>query len=82
MEGLSTLFGDDIVEPTLLEPEEPQPKAGTTILTKVQERIYEAQINMYVKEVSSLRSATRALYYIAWGQCSALMQNRLELDKD
>ena len=34
---------------------------------------------MYIKEERSLWSAVLALYNITWGQCSSMIQNRLEL---
>ena len=78
MNMLSCLFDDNIIAPEVLEPDEPEVKSGKDELTKAQVSIYNVRINLFIKEERSLRSATMALYNVTWGQCSPMMQNRLE----
>ena len=78
MDMLSCLFNDNISPLEVEEPIEPEIKKGDTTITKAQNSIYNARINMYIKEERSLRSAVVSLYNIMWGHCSPMMQNRLE----
>lgn len=75
---MESLFGDDIRTPVIQEPEEPKIRKGNTAITKSQEKIYDAKIAAFVKEEKSMEDSLTALYNITWGQCSAMMQNRLE----
>ena len=76
--AMESLFGDDIKKTELKEPNEPTPKSGTKEVTKTQMKIYEAKITAYVKDEKSLEDSLTALFNITWGQCSAMMKNRLE----
>ena len=76
--AMETLFGDEITKPEINEPNEPKVKTGEKTLTKSQEKIYDAKISAYVKEEKSLEDSLTAIFNIIWGQCSAMMQNRLE----
>ena len=78
MDMLSCLFNDDITEPKVAEPDEPKEKKGKAELTKAQISIYNARINLFIKEERSLRSATVVFYNMTWGQCSTMMQNQLK----
>ena len=75
---MESLFGTDITTPVIEEPKEPEVKKGNTVLTKAQEKIYDAKIALYIKEEKSMNDALTALFNITWGQCSLMMQNRLE----
>ena len=79
---MEPLFGDEIKMPKIAEPEEPTIKLGEKTLSKTQEKIYDAKISAYVKEEKSLDDSMSALLNIIWGQCSAMMQNRLESVSD
>ena len=73
MDMLSCLFDANISEPEVLEPDEPKVKKGKEDLTKAQVSIYNARINLFIKEERSMESATVALYNVIWGQCSPMM---------
>ena len=75
---MESLFGDDIKTPEINEPSKPKPKAGNKELTKKQEKIYDAKISAFVKEEKSMEDSLTVMYNITRGQCSAMMQNRLE----
>jgi len=75
---IKSLFGDDIKTPEIKEPNESNPKAGNKELTKTQKKIHYAKIPAFVKEEKSMEDSLTAMYNITWGQCSAIMQNRLE----
>jgi len=75
---MECLFGDEIKNPQIGEPDEPKPKEGKKELTETQERIYDAKIMAFVKEEKSMEESLTALYNISWGQYIAMMQNRLE----
>jgi len=64
------LFGYEIKNPQIREPEEPKPKEGTKELTKTQERIYDAKIMAFVKEEKSTEDSLTALYNISWGNAA------------
>ena len=45
---------------------------------KTKKMIWETQVKSYVKRLETLESNSRAVYAIVWGQCSAMMQSKLE----
>lgn len=75
---MEILFGTNITTPVIEEPKEPEVKKGNTVLTKAQEKIYDAKIALYIKEEKSMDDALTSLFNITWGQRSLMMQNRLE----
>lgn len=79
MDMLSCLFNNKITSPEVMEPDEPIVKVGKSKLTKAQTSIYNARVNLFIKEERSLKSVIIALYNVTWGQCSPMMQNHLEL---
>ena len=64
MDILSCIFNDDITEPEVKEPEEPVVKTGKGEITKGQLSIYNARINLYIKEERSFKSAIIVLYNV------------------
>lgn len=91
MKALNCLF-TDLTKPTISAPK--QPKKGEEIIgadgkptgkfkmSYFEQKLYDVRITMYVKEEKSLEDTLQSLYNIAWGQCSELMQNRLEAIED
>ena len=45
---------------------------------KTKKMIWETQVKSYVKRLETLESNSRAIYAIVWGQCSTMMQSKLE----
>ena len=66
------------------EPKDPIIKEKVTELTKAHNSIYNARINLFIKEEINLKSAMTALYNMKWGQFSPMTKDRLEslLDYD
>ena len=79
VKAMESLFGDNIQKPELKEPSEPTVMNDEKEVTKTQIRIYEVKITAVVKKEKSLENSLTALFNIIWGQCSVMMQNRLEL---
>ena len=65
---------EQLVIPTLLVPTEYDP-ANATMTEK---RVWEKQIDQYVKKMDQLDENIRTLYSIIWGQCTEAMKAKLE----
>ena len=78
---MDCLFGSKITKPMVKLPDEPKKENGKSELTRAQEKIFKARINLFIKEEKSLNDSLTALYNVAWGQCSVMMQDRLESSK-
>jgi hypothetical protein len=75
--GRTMKYGNDIANavtnlqvPTLTEPPEPQPIGNATTLSRAQDKIFEKQINEFVKRTLELEENVKTLYDIVWGQCT------------
>ena len=60
-----------LVQPPNLTKEEYEGDMGKKMM-------WETSMKSYMKQVDLLDSNTRAIYAIIWGQCSPLMQSKLE----
>jgi hypothetical protein len=60
-----------LVQPTNLSKEEYEGNMGKKM-------IWETSMKTYMKRVDLLESNTRAIYVIVWGQCSPMMQSKVE----
>ena len=72
------IFSEEITCPVLEERREPTVKTEEKEVAKIQVKIWESKINMYIKEEKCVHNTLAILFNIAWGQCSATMKNRLE----
>ena len=56
---------------------------GALIMTTsiFEEDIYNKRVKQWIRDKKSLRATVRSLYYIVWGQCLTLMQEKLSMSK-
>ena len=59
-----------------------KPKTPGTAGDVVDQRIFEKQIDLYVKQLALYEQNKRALHMIIWGQCSETMQAKLKTMTD
>lgn len=71
--GDARLIFDNLTLPVIPEPDDP-PEGAT--LTK--RRIWEKEVDEYVKQVALLKHNVKIIYSLVWGQCTDIMRQRLE----
>ena len=72
--GSDTRLSIENMEKTVI----PEPTDPPTTATKTQTRIWERQVDEYVRRSSGLDENLKTLYSLIWGQCTTVMQARIE----
>ena len=68
---------EQLVIPTLLAPTEYGSSA-----TMTEKRVWEKQVDQYVKKLDQLKENIRTLYSVIWGQCTEAMKAKVESMSD
>jgi hypothetical protein len=68
---------DNLELPAITEPEDPDENA-----TKTRLRIWEKQVDEFVRRETELRENVKTLYSLVWGQCTDIMKQKLEASDD
>ena len=73
-QGFEVKIGvETLTTPTLATPGNPPTNATST-----ETRIWEKQVDLYVKKLDQLESDVHALYSLVWGQCTDAMHAKVE----